>query len=152
MIGTESRLWQMLRDNVGEHYADAHFARIESPITPGCSDVHYALQPWTGWIELKTASKPRPHKPLSLHSPLTLAQASWLLHHRDTQNYQRSWLLIGLLGPRTWRGFLLVAPVPALKLLKVRKGEPFEDFLLRPEVYPLPTIKDVLKRIKRKTP
>lgn len=152
MIGTESKLWALLDSNVSEHYRTAHFSRIESAITPGCSDIHYAMTPWAGWIELKTASPPREGKALALHSPFTFAQASWLLNNNETADHQRSWMLIGILGARTWKGFVLVQPVPALKLLKVRKGEAFDKFLLRAGVYQEHTMKDVLKRIRSNGP
>ena len=148
MIGTESKLWDSL--NVySKDYPEAHLARVESPITPGCSDVEYTrLGPWNGWIELKTASRPRPGKAFTLHSPFTFAQAAWLLTHQNEKARQRSWMLIGVLGMHTWKGFVLVEPTPALKLLSVRKSEPHEEFLRRKGVEWLGTMKDVLKRIR----
>lgn len=152
MIGTESRLWQVMEHAVSQCYKDACFTRVESPITPGCSDVEYTrMGPWKGWIELKTANVPRARRGVRLHSPFTFAQAAWLLTHQNEKTWQRSWLLIGLIGPRTWRSFVLVDPVQALKLLSVRKSEAHEEFFARKGVHMLKSMKEVLLRIRSET-
>lgn len=118
--------------------------RIESPITPGASDVVYVGHKYHGWIELKTTQKPRPRRPFSLHSPYTLTQNEWLLAHNDPKQSLRSWLLLGIIGPRTWRGFVLVDPKNSVALLQGRKGIPHEELINRPGVRQYETIKEFM--------
>jgi hypothetical protein len=149
MIGTESKLWQHLRTEIAEQVPRAAFDRIESPITPGASDVHYVMKPWSGWIELKTAAWPRRiNRGITLHSPFSLSQLGWLLMHHDRAHHLRSWLLIGIIGPRTWRNFLLCEPTPSTRLLAIRKATALELFLTLPGVYNIPDIKNVVARIR----
>ena len=148
MISTESKLWQHLVGEVEHQEPDAAFHRFESPITPGASDVHYVTAHWCGWIELKTAAWPRGKDPLRLHSPFTLAQATWSLNHHAPQRHLRSWLLVGIIGPRTWKGFVLCNPANAVQLLNVRSSMPLQRFLLRVGVYHHVSIVDVVLRIR----
>lgn len=118
MIGTESKLWEALDSHAPN---ESTFTRIETITRLGVSDVEYALKPWHGWIELKTSSSRRNGR-LTLHSAFTLPQAQWLAVHHDPKHHMRSWLLIGFLGPRTWREFMLLPPNAAIHLVHVRKA------------------------------
>ena len=127
MIGTESRLWEVLKASVARF--PGRFTRIESGTVDGISDVEYILPPWHGWIELKTLHWPRKGRPFSLHCPFTLSQCSWLLdHHRPADNL-RSWLLLGVVGPRTWARFILIRAPLTTHLLEIRQGPPHEWLL-----------------------
>ncbi len=118
MIDTEAKLWAKLDAATKSR---GLFTRIETSTVAGVSDVEYVMEPWCGWVELKTCNHPRPGKPYSPHSEFTLSQASWLLAHHNTRFYQSSWLLMGVIGPLTWREYILLEPTQALMLLRGRK-------------------------------
>ena len=110
MIGTETALWRALR---GARERRDLFTRVETGETAsGVSDVEYVLRAsgHHGWIELKTFSTERDDRTIRLHSPFTFPQASWLLSHHMPERKLISWLLLGRLGPRTWRELILVPP------------------------------------------
>lgn len=110
MTGTETALWRAL--SKAQQPRDL-FTRIETGGTVGgVSDVEYVLRAsgHHGWIELKTFSTDDDTRAIRLHSPFTFPQASWLLAHHMPERKLISWLLLGRLGPRTWRELILVPP------------------------------------------
>ena len=130
MIATESRLWQKLAEaailvrgdpaEVGRLNVRS-LSRIETPSTQnGVSDVEYAINRYSGWIELKTSSIKRDESKLTFHAPFTTAQYTWIRTHHLPSYYQRSWLLVGRMGVRTWSEWLLIPPRPALLLTQMR--------------------------------
>lgn len=121
--------------------------RIESGITPGASDVEYAAHVFHGWIELKTAAQPRKGKPYALHCAFTTTQSEWLLQHNDTKQYLRSWLLLGIIGPRTWREFILIDPNNAIALLQGRTGIAHEELLVRAGVHQYASMRGLIKSL-----
>ena len=127
MIGTEQRLWRIMKTETD--LTPHKFTRIETSTVEGVADVEYVAHPWQGWIELKTANLPRIGRAFFLHSPFTLAQCSWLLAHDAPKYHMRSWLLLGLIGSRTWKGFVLFPATMTTHLLHVRKS-PAHDWLL----------------------
>lgn len=132
MIGTEQKLWQRMRDTAPKAL---EMTRIETPTRAGVSDVEYVVRGGVhGWIELKTSSTKNESSLLTLHTPLTLQQLTWLLSHHNPKTHLCSWLLIGFLGPRTWRMFMLVPPKHATGLLHMRRAPLLHDLLRRPEV------------------
>jgi hypothetical protein len=147
MIGTESKLWQSM-SRYREQFKS--LTRIESPIVCGIPDVEYVSPFAHGWIELKTASPPLKGKKYFLHSYFTLAQSSWLLSHHQPTNNLRSYLLLGVLGPRTWRRFVLLEPNAALLLVKGWVGIPHEELESRPGVIVTRSIEEVMARISSK--
>lgn len=146
MIGTETKLWKHLQQR-GELLGSECFDRIESPITPGASDVTYAGALFSGWIELKTAAMPRPGNPLKLKCEFTMNQFIWLINHHDSKKHLQSWVLIGFPGSSAWRGFCLVSAPVASFLLEDRRIS-FCDFLKRSGVYFDKSIATTLQRIR----
>lgn len=146
MIGTEAKLWTTLSKH--EELFNS-LSRIESPITPGASDVEYVCAASSGWIELKTCNAPRLGKHFYLHAPFTPAQANWLLTHHAPAQSLYSYLLLAVLGPRTWKEFLLIEPQQALLLVAGWKGVTNEDLRSRPGVYQCKTLNDVLCILQR---
>ena len=146
MNGTESRLW----DKMKEHDAVLKsLRRIESPITPGASDVEYVGARQHGWIELKTAAQPRKGRPYSLHCDFTVAQSEWLLAHDHPPTNLRSFLLIGILGPRTWREFVLIDARNSIALIKGRDGVPHEELLKRKGVDVFVVMRQLIDRLDK---
>ena len=146
MIGTESKLWKIL-DQASQ---DAGvFTRIETSTAVGIADVEYVAQPWHGWLELKTASMPRAGKPFSLHSPFTIAQCSWLVSHNAPRHFLRSWVLIGVIGARRWKQFILLPAQHTVHLIHVRKSPAHEWLLKRKGVFYSTAIQDIVASIQR---
>lgn len=149
MNGTESKLWRRMAEmNEALGYPIRSLRRFESPITPGASDVEYVAKKYCGWIELKTCSMPRAERPFTLHCAFTVAQSEWLLSHSMTK-CQRSWLMLGVLGPRTWRRFILVDPENAIALIAGRDGIPHEELLIRSAVRAYDRMEDLLRGLDR---
>ena len=130
MIGTEAALWRALR---GARTRRDLLTRVETGETAsGVSDVEYVLRSsgHHGWIELKTFSTDNETRALRLHSPFTFAQASWLLSHHIPERKLVSWLLLGRLGPRTWRELILVPPdIAATHLMSGRSMASIEKLV-----------------------
>ena len=141
MIRTESRVWQKLK-TYGDRFTSLE--RVESPITIGCSDVSYVGPSTSGWIELKTCNWPAPRKPIYLHAPFTLAQSNWLREHHDPEHNLHSYLLIAVVGARTWKEFLLIDPNPATFLLAGWRGMAHERLLTKRGVRRCATLDDVV--------
>lgn len=156
MIGPESRLWTTLAANAtaaqAAHGLDVRsFTRIETATQVGVSDVEYAIDRFCGWIELKTSSVRKETSKLTLHSPFTTSQWRWLSrHHRPSAN-QRSWLLVGRLGPRTWTEFLLLTPRPAFVLTQMRVAPLLQEVRELPGVYTFAHALDLLHFIGKET-
>ena len=149
MIGTESKLWKRMTDvnAEGGWTRLRSLDRIESPITPGASDIVYSGRVNSGWIELKTASWPRAGRAFTLHSPFTAAQSTWLLSHHNPAHNQRSYLLLGIIGPRTWREFILFDARTAVALLQGRAGVPHEKLLKRIGVRQFSSMSDLIEAL-----
>lgn len=126
MISTEKRLWQVIKRGAKKHPTHK-YTRIETVTVDGVSDVEYSAPPWHGWLELKAANMPGVGRPFRLHSDFTLAQCSWLIAHHTPRNRIRSWMLIGIIGKRTWQGFVLISAPLTTHLIKGRKGCPHEQ-------------------------
>lgn len=120
MIGTESKLWENLQN--AAKGTSCHMTRIETSTCNGVSDVEYVTDNWHGWIELKTCSIQRDTSLFTLHSPYTTAQAQWLIDHHDPDKNLRSWLLIGRIGSRTWKEYILIPPRQSIVCLHIRKA------------------------------
>ncbi len=144
MIGTESKLWRSM-SRYREQFKS--LTRIESPIVCGIPDVEYVSPFANGWIEIKTASPPLKGKKYFLHSYFTMAQCSWLLSHHQPSNNLRSYLLLGVLGPRTWRRFVLLEPKAALLLVKGWVGIAHEELETRAGVIVARSMDEVMGRI-----
>lgn len=143
MIGTESRLWEVLQGAARE--ARGRFTRIETAATSaGVADVEYVLLPWHGWIELKTCAPPRRGRPFNLHCPFTISQCSWLVSHHAPAHRLRSYVLIGVTGPRTWSRFVLVSAPASTHLLATRKGLAHEKLLTAKGVWSATTLQGVI--------
>ncbi len=130
MIGTERALWRTL--SAASDPRD-QLTRIETGVTmTGVSDVEYVFRTTGhhGWVELKTFAIERDDRPFTLHSPFTFAQASWLLLHHMPEHKLVSWLLLGRLGPRTWKEFILVPPDIAVTRLMEGRRRPTVDKLV----------------------
>lgn len=119
MIGTESKLWETLER--AAKGTDCNMNRIETTTRNGVSDVEYVTPKWNGWIELKTSSAMKDSSKLTLHCPYTSWQLQWLLDHDKPTRNLRSWLLIGRIGSRTWKEFLLLPPRLSVACLQFRK-------------------------------
>jgi hypothetical protein len=148
MIGTEQRLWKVLKRSADAVKKDS-FTRIETATVDGVSDVEYVLYPWHGWVELKTVTWPRQGKPFSLHTPFTLAQCTWLLNHDNVGLHMRSWLLIGVVGARTWKRFILVPANLSTFLLHVRKAPAHEKLLGMAGIISADNTDDIVYQIRR---
>ena len=142
MIGTESKLWKSLSQHNEEFIS---LERVESPITPGVSDVEYVARDRSGWVELKTCHAPRPGKRFTLHSPLTTAQVKWLLNHHTPTQHLYSYLLLAVLGTSTWKEFLVVEPSQSVLLVAGWKGVANEELRARPGVWSCTKIQDVVE-------
>jgi len=122
MIGTEKALWRSL--SKASEPRDL-LTRIETGETAsGVSDIEYVFRHTGrhGWVELKTFSTDRNDKPITLHTPFTFGQASWLLAHNIPEQKLFSYLLLGRLGPRTWREmFLVPADIAVTKMMMKRR-------------------------------
>jgi len=125
--------------------------RIESPITPGASDVEYVSSHVQGWIELKTCDNPRKGKQFYLHCSFTPAQGEWLMQHHAPERNLRSYMLLAVLGPRTWKEFLLLEPSCAMLLVAGWRGIPHEDLRKRKGVRTFGTMGEVAKVISEGT-
>lgn len=139
MIGTEKALWRALSN--ASQPRDL-FTRIETGATaPGVSDVEYVLRDTGqhGWVELKTFATDRDDKSISLHAPFTFAQASWLLSHHMPEHRMYSWLLLGRLGPRTWKELILVPPDIAVTKLMMGRRTASVDKLVAAKTSSRPT-------------
>lgn len=149
MNGTEARLWKVLSGAANANGYEDSFTRVESSTVDGISDVEYVIKgkPWHGWIELKTVNMPLMRRPFSLHTPFTLAQMAWLIRHDDHAHYLRSWLMLGVIGARTWKYFVLVPAKLSIYFVNVRKGTPHEILLSMPGVLITNDIKEVLTTI-----
>lgn len=148
MIGTESKLWK--RMTMADLVAPLpSLRRIESAITPGASDVVYTGRVNAGWIELKTSAWPRARRPFTLHSPFTIEQSRWLLSHDNPTHHLRSWILLGVIGPRTWQRFILFNPQDSIALLQGRKGVAHEILLRRHAVREFFSMEEVLRSLDR---
>lgn len=145
MIATEAKLW---RHMCNEIHFDWTFDRIESPITPGASDVTYVSSEASGWVELKTAKWPRPGKPLRLRCEFSIAQASWLLAHHKPHLKLNSYLLIGILGPTTWARFLLCDAPAALIFMEGRPRVALDQILSSTGVHDFCSISAAITRIR----
>lgn len=148
MISTESKLWKLLRQTVKAACPEHKYTRIETGGTvEGVSDIEYAAFPWRGWIELKTAIWPRPGRPFRLQSAYTLAQCSWQVSHHDLASNLRSWVLIGIVGIRTWRSFILIPAPLTTHLIQGRKNLPHERLLSFPGILCKQHLRDVLHHV-----
>jgi hypothetical protein len=124
MIATENKLWSGLKKFEDEFKS---LQRVESPITPGASDVEYVTTRRSGWIELKTCHMPRPGKRFSLHCPLSTTQVEWLLTHHNPSQSLHSYVLLAVMGKTTWQEFVVVEPQIAVFLVAGWKGLPHEE-------------------------
>jgi len=127
VIGTEQKLWEAMRRECPQ---GLKLARIETATHDGVADVEYVSRTASGWIELKTSSAVRT---LRLHHPLSVQQMQWVIeHHAPTRNL-RSYVLIGILGPRTWRGLVLLEPPAIAFVVKGRKTTALAKVLAHPK-------------------
>jgi hypothetical protein len=145
MISTESKLWRSLKER-HEHEFKA-LERLESPITLGCSDVIYRATRAAGFIELKTCNTPPRGKPFYLHSPFTLAQSTWLCSFHNPKQSLYSYLLIAVIGVRTWKEFLLIEPQSAMFLLAGWRGVAHEKFLKKRGIFRCEQLENVVQII-----
>lgn len=152
MIGTEKALWRALSNASGPRDL---LTRVETGMTAGgVSDIEYVFRTTGhhGWLELKTFATDRDDRPISLHTPFTFAQASWLMAHHMPELKMYSWLLLGRLGPRTWKELILVPPdIAAVKLMMGRRTASVDKLMsTRTASHPMSAIrcadvKDVLR-------
>jgi hypothetical protein len=80
-----------------------------------------------------------------LHSPFTPAQSAWLFDHHQPAYNLRSYMLLGVLGSRTWSEFLLLEPKAALLLVAGWRGVTQEEMRKREGVHILPTVDEVAR-------
>jgi hypothetical protein len=146
VISTEQRLWQVVKKQTDKLPA-VTYTRIETGTIDGVSDIEYVAPPWCGWIELKTARMPRAGKPFSLQSDFTLLQCDWLLRHHVLSQRLRSWVLLGVVGQRTWKEFVLFPAPLTTYLLRARKGPAHEWLLARKGVVCCGAIREAIAAI-----
>ena len=128
MIGTEQKVWEGLRKAAEQIDGRFTLTRIETLTRVGVSDVEYASSHAHGWVEIKTSSS-RETGNLVLHHPFSIAQQQWLSLHHDPKRYLHSWLLVGVLGARTWRELLLLPPAVSIQLVHVRPAPLYEHIM-----------------------
>lgn len=146
MIGTESKLWENLER--AAKGTDCTMNRIETTTRNGVSDVEYVTPEWHGWIELKTSSAQRDNSLLTLHTPYTSQQLQWLLDHDDRDHSLRSWLLIGRVGVRTWKEYLLMTPRASVMCMQFRKVSRVSDVYDKQGVIRCATAHEVIQILK----
>jgi hypothetical protein len=146
MIGTESKLWDNLQN--AAKGTSCNMTRIETSTCNGVSDVEYVTSNWHGWIELKTSSAQRETSLLNLHTPYTSAQLQWLLDHHDVERHLRSWLVIGRVGVRTWREYLLIPPRESVICMQFRKVSRVIDVQQKHGVIRCATAHDVIAALQ----
>lgn len=151
MIGTENKLW----DNIGRAAkgTDCNMNRIETTTRDGVSDIEYVAQGkrkkvWHGWIELKTSSAQKDSSKLTLHTPYTPAQVQWLLDHDNPEQNMRSWLLIGRVGVRTWKEYLLITPRASVMCMQFREVPRVADVYNKQGVIRCATAHEVIQVLK----
>ncbi len=147
MIGTETKLWRHILNGVSDPTL-IELDRIESPITPGASDVTYVCPNGSGWIELKTAKWPKAARPLRLNHEFSFEQAQWLLRHHKPSIHLRSWLLVGFAGKSSWEKFLLLDAYGALVLIDGRPSREMTFILKNSGAFMYDSIDIVLTRIR----
>lgn len=71
----ESRFWRWLEKRL----PPGHYSRVEPPPSPGVPDVHYCIEGYTGWMELKLR---QPVKyPFKKRGLLRTTQRRWFKSH-----------------------------------------------------------------------
>lgn len=146
MIGTESKLWENLQN--AARGTPCHMTRIETSTANGVSDVEYVTENWHGWIELKTCSVQRDTSLFTLHCPYTTAQAQWLIDHHDLGKSLRSWLIVGRIGSRTWKEYILIPPRESVICLHIRKASRLSEVFKKQGVMRYKTPQEVIAALR----
>jgi hypothetical protein len=151
--GTEKALWTRLQgvalETSSRTETGMHFTRIECSSALGVSDVEYVMLPRHGWIELKAATSKGDSKPLRLHEPFKATQAQWLISHHSPANNLHSFLLVGIMGQREWKEYLVLTARASLALLHRRLAPTYGTLKQTPGVVHCTNMKSVLRAISR---